>query len=98
MKRAIARSLRKLDLGYIDLYLIHQPYGDVAGAWKAMEEAKAAGQLRSIGVSNMSPTLWNLLLQGMECLQPKLPGYGYQPIPGLCDRKGGGIAGIRPGA
>ena len=44
-KIGIARSLRKLDLGYIDLYLIHQPYGDVTGAWKAMEEAKEAGQI-----------------------------------------------------
>ena len=57
-KKGIARSLRKLDLGYIDLYLVHQPYGDVAGAWKAMEEAKAEGMLRSIGVSNMSPAIW----------------------------------------
>ena len=57
-KKGIARSLRKLDLGYIDLYLVHQPYGDVAGAWKAMEEAKAEGTLKSIGVSNMSPALW----------------------------------------
>lgn len=57
-KKGIARSLRKLDLGYIDLYLIHQPYGDVAGAWKAMEEAKADGKIKSIGVSNMSPALW----------------------------------------
>lgn len=57
-KKGIARSLRKLDLGYIDLYLVHQPYGDVAGAWKAMEEAKAEGTLRSIGVSNMSPAIW----------------------------------------
>lgn len=57
-KKGIARSLRKLDLGYIDLYLVHQPYGDVAGAWKAMEEAKAEGTLKSIGVSNMSPVLW----------------------------------------
>lgn len=58
-KVGIARSLRKLDLGYIDLYLIHQPYGDVAGAWKAMEEAKEEGKLRSIGVSNMSVNIWN---------------------------------------
>ena len=58
-KIGIARSLRKLDLGYIDLYLIHQPYGDVTGAWKAMEEAKEAGQIKSIGVSNMTPKIWN---------------------------------------
>lgn len=57
-KKGIARSLRKLGLDYIDLYLIHQPYGDVAGAWKAMEEAKEEGKLRSIGVSNMSPAIW----------------------------------------
>ena len=58
-KVGIARSLRKLDLGYIDLYLIHQPYGDVVGEWKAMEEAKEAGQIKSIGVSNMTPRIWN---------------------------------------
>ena len=58
-KIGIERSLSKLGLDYIDLYLIHQPYGDVPGAWKAMEEAKAAGKLRSIGVSNMTPKIWN---------------------------------------
>ena len=58
-KVGIARSLRKLDIGYIDLYLIHQPYGDVPGAWKAMEEAKSEGKLKSIGVSNMTPKIWN---------------------------------------
>ncbi len=58
-KIGIERSLRKLGLDYIDLYLIHQPYGDVPGAWKAMDEAKAEGKLRSIGVSNMTPKIWN---------------------------------------
>lgn len=58
-KKGIARSLRKLDIGYIDLYLIHQPYGDVSGAWRAMEEAKKEGKLRSIGLSNMTPKIWN---------------------------------------
>ncbi len=58
-KVGIARSLRKLDLGYIDLYLIHQPYGDVPGAWKALEEAQAEGKLRSIGVSNMTVNIYN---------------------------------------
>lgn len=58
-KIGIERSLRRLDMDYIDLYLIHQPYGDVPGAWKAMEEAKAEGKLRSIGVSNMTPKIWN---------------------------------------
>ncbi|MDO4576177.1 MAG: aldo/keto reductase, partial [Planctomycetia bacterium] len=58
-KKGIARSLRKLGTEYIDLYLIHQPYGDVPGAWKALEEAKMEGTLRSIGVSNMTPKIWN---------------------------------------
>lgn len=58
-KKGIERSLTKLGLDYIDLYLLHQPYGDVAGAWKALEEAKAEGKIRSIGVSNMTPKLWN---------------------------------------
>lgn len=58
-KIGIERSLKKLGMDYIDLYLIHQPYGDVPGAWKAMEEAKAEGKLHSIGVSNMTPNIWN---------------------------------------
>lgn len=58
-KRGIQVSLEKLGLDYIDLYLVHQPYGDVPGSWRAMEEARDAGTLRSIGVSNMTPTIWN---------------------------------------
>lgn len=58
-KKGIETSLRKLGLDYMDLYLIHQPYGDVPGAWKAMEEAKKDGKIRSIGVSNMTPKIWN---------------------------------------
>lgn len=52
---AIDKSLRRLQLGYLDLYLIHQPYGDVHGSWRAMEEAHKAGKLRAIGVSNFQP-------------------------------------------
>lgn len=58
-KKGIETSLKNLGLGYIDLYLIHQPYGDVPGAWKAMEEAKKEGKIRSIGVSNMTLKIWN---------------------------------------
>lgn len=57
-KAAIKRSLRTLGLDYMDLYLLHQPYGDVPGAWCALEEAKTEGLIHSIGVSNMTPTLW----------------------------------------
>ena len=58
-KKGIEASLGKLGLGWIDLYLLHQPYFDVAGAWKALEEAKREGKLKSIGVSNMTPNIWN---------------------------------------
>lgn len=54
-KRAFENSLRKLQLEYLDLYLIHQPYGDVYGTWRAMEELYKAGKIRSIGVSNFHP-------------------------------------------
>lgn len=57
--KGIETSLRKLGLDYIDLYLIHQPYGDVPGAWRAMEDAKQAGKIHSIGVSNMTPKIWD---------------------------------------
>ena len=58
-KKGIETSLEKLGLDYMDLYLLHQPYGDVEGAWKALEEAKAEGKIKSIGVSNMTPKIWN---------------------------------------
>jgi 2,5-diketo-D-gluconate reductase A len=51
-KAAFERSLNKLQLDYLDLYLIHQPYGDVYGAWRAMEELQRAGKIHAIGVSN----------------------------------------------
>jgi diketogulonate reductase-like aldo/keto reductase len=54
-KRAATNSLKRLGLDYLDLYLIHQPYGDVYGAWRAMEELHAQGLIRAIGVSNFYP-------------------------------------------
>ncbi|RSV14894.1 aldo/keto reductase [Sphingomonas sp. ABOLF] len=54
-KAAFERSINKLGLDYLDLYLIHQPYGDVYGAWRAMEELHKAGGIRSIGISNFYP-------------------------------------------
>lgn len=53
--KAFARSLQKLGLDYLDLYLIHQPFGDVYGAWRAMEKLQAEGLVRAIGVSNFHP-------------------------------------------
>lgn len=54
-KKAFAASLEKLQMDYIDLYLIHQPYGDVHGAWRVMEELYKEGKIRAIGVSNFQP-------------------------------------------
>ncbi len=54
-KQAFERSLQRLQLAYLDLYLIHQPFGDVYGAWRAMEELYREGRVRAIGVSNFHP-------------------------------------------
>jgi 2,5-diketo-D-gluconate reductase A len=54
-KKAFEASLKKLGLDYLDLYLIHQPYGDVYGEWRAMEELYKGGRVKAIGVSNFQP-------------------------------------------
>ncbi|MFD0847961.1 aldo/keto reductase [Sphingosinicella xenopeptidilytica] len=54
-KAAFERSINKLQFDYLDLWLIHQPYGDVYGAWRAMEELNRDGRIRAIGVSNFYP-------------------------------------------
>ena len=54
-KRAFDKSLSRLGLEYLDLYLIHQPYGDYYGSWRAMEELFKEGRVRAIGVSNFYP-------------------------------------------
>ena len=67
-KKAIDVSLKNLGLDYMDLYLIHQPYGDVLSAWRALEEAKKSGKIKSIGVSNMSPKIYSELVPQFSTL------------------------------
>lgn len=70
-QQGIEDSLNKLGLDYIDLYLLHQPYGDTAGAWRALIEAQKTGKIKSIGVSNFAPDqLMNLEL--MSDVKPAL--------------------------
>ena len=62
-RQAFEQSLQKLQLEYLDLYLIHQPYGDVYGEWRAMEELYREGRVRAIGVSNFhSDRLMDLIV------------------------------------
>ena len=63
-QKAFETSMQKLGLDYLDLYLIHQPFGDVHGAWRAMEELYKAGRIKAIGVSNFAPDrLMDFLVQ-----------------------------------
>lgn len=65
-KAAFERSLQKLGLDYVDLYLIHRPRGDVQGSWRAMEELYKAGKIRAIGVSNFTTEQLEELLSYAE--------------------------------
>ena len=53
--KAFDRSLKRLQMDYVDLFLIHQPFGDVYGEWRAMEELYGQGKIKAIGVSNFQP-------------------------------------------
>ena len=67
-KKGIANSLKALDTDYIDLYLLHQQYGEYLGAWKALEEAVAEGKIKSIGISNVTVNSWNKFKDGMTMM------------------------------
>ena len=54
-KKSFEKSMKRLQLDYLDLYLIHQPFGDVYGEWRAMQELYKEGRIRAIGVSNFQP-------------------------------------------
>ncbi len=54
-KKAFEKSLKRLQSDYLDLYLIHQPFGDIYGSWRAMEDLYREGRIRAIGVSNFQP-------------------------------------------
>lgn len=67
-KKGIQTSLDLLGVDYIDLYLLHQPYGDYLGAYKALEEAVRDGKIKSIGISNITLHLWNIFKDGMTIM------------------------------
>ena len=74
-KKGIETSLKLLGVDYIDLYLLHQPYGDYLGAWKALEEAYQEGKIKSIGISNITVNLWNKFKNGNGVYQGTISDY-----------------------
>ena len=78
-KKGIENSLTMLGVDYLDLYLLHQPYGDYLGAWKALEEAVEAGKIKSIGISNITINLWNKFKAGMT-LMPVVNQVEFNPF------------------
>ncbi|WP_084104762.1 aldo/keto reductase [Demequina sp. NBRC 110056] len=76
--RAIERSLERLGTGHIDLMLLHRPHGDVAAAWRALEDAVDRGQIRSIGVSNFSVRDLTTLMAGAR-IRPAVNQVEFHP-------------------
>ena len=74
-KRGFVRSMERLGLDSVDLYLIHQPYNDYYGAWRALEELYAAGKARAIGVDNFTPdkladfVFWNKVKPAVNLIE-----------------------------
>lgn len=77
-RKGLEASLKNLGTEYIDLYLLHQPYGDLLHAWEALEAAKATGKIRSVGVSNMTPKLWEKYVPHFTTL-PAVNQVEYNP-------------------
>jgi len=77
-KAALDESMGKLDIGYVDLYLIHWPVNDWQGAWRALEEACQAGRVRAIGVSNFMQHHLEKLF-AMAQLRPVVNQIEYHP-------------------
>ncbi len=78
-KKGIDTSLKLLGVDYIDLYLLHQPYGDYLGAWKALEEAVEEGKIKSIGISNITVNLWHKFKDGMT-IKPVVNQVEFNPF------------------
>ena len=93
-KKAIDVSLAKLQLDYLDLYLIHQPMGDYFGAYRAMQEAFQEGKLRAIGVANCYPAVLANICETMEVIpavdQVELHPF-FQQAKALENMKGYGV-------
>lgn len=77
--KGLDTSLKNLGMDYVDLYLIHQPYGDVPGAWRALEQAQKDGKIRSIGVSNMTPEIWDTFVPQFD-MMPAVNQVEYNPL------------------
>lgn len=67
-QKGIENSLNHLGVDYIDLYLLHQPYGDLAGSWKALEEAVALGKIKSIGISNQTVRVFKEFIKNVKII------------------------------
>ena len=93
--KAFDSSLKQLGLDYIDLYLIHQPFGDYIGAYRAMEEAYKEGKLKAIGVCNFYPNRLADLCETVEVKPRRQPG-GAAPLLPAGERPGSHEAVRRP--
>ena len=92
-RKSVLESLRKLQLDYIDLVLLHQPFADYYGAWRALEELYAEGKLRAIGVSNflphhLVPLLARARVKPMVNQLEIHPGYAQPAAVNFCRAKG----------